>query len=77
LVHTTTTVLSRQADACHGAVSERFNYRYASHSTIITVQNPDPFTGGVSGMGLAIAEPLSRLGGWHIHLLDLNAERGE
>ena len=28
-------------------------------------------------MGLAIAEPLSRLGGWHIHLLDLNAERGE
>lgn len=34
-------------------------------------------TGGASGMGLAVAEALSRRGGWHLHLLDLNAERGE
>lgn len=34
-------------------------------------------TGGASGMGLAVAEALSTRGGWHLHLLDLNAERGE
>lgn len=34
-------------------------------------------TGGASGMGLAVAEALSHRGGWHLHLLDLNAERGE
>jgi NAD(P)-dependent dehydrogenase (short-subunit alcohol dehydrogenase family) len=28
-------------------------------------------------MGLAVARALSDRGGWHLHLLDLNAERGE
>ena len=28
-------------------------------------------------MGLAVAKALAKRGGWHIHLLDLNAERGE
>ncbi|KAF2404509.1 3-beta-hydroxysteroid dehydrogenase [Trichodelitschia bisporula] len=34
-------------------------------------------TGGASGMGLAVAEALSARGGWDLHLLDLNTERGE
>lgn len=33
-------------------------------------------TGGASGMGLEVAKALARRGGWHIHLLDLNEERG-
>jgi len=33
-------------------------------------------TGGASGMGFEVAKALSRRGGWHIHLLDLNEERG-
>jgi NAD(P)-dependent dehydrogenase (short-subunit alcohol dehydrogenase family) len=28
-------------------------------------------------MGLAVAKALANRGGWHLHLLDLNAERGE
>jgi NAD(P)-dependent dehydrogenase (short-subunit alcohol dehydrogenase family) len=28
-------------------------------------------------MGLAVATALARQGGWHLHLLDLNVERGE
>lgn len=28
------------------------------------------------GMGLAVAQPLASRGDWHIHLVDLNAERG-
>ncbi|KAK5169774.1 uncharacterized protein LTR77_005752 [Saxophila tyrrhenica] len=34
-------------------------------------------TGGASGMGLAVAKALAERGGWHLHLLDLNAENGE
>ena len=30
----------------------------------------------VSGMGLAVTQPLVSRGDWHIHLVDLNAERG-
>ena len=28
-------------------------------------------------MGLAVAQALSKRGGWHLHLLDMNVERGE
>ena len=28
-------------------------------------------------MGLAVAKALAARGGWHLHLLDLNTERGE
>jgi len=28
-------------------------------------------------MGLAVATALAKRGGWHLHLLDMNAERGE
>ncbi|KAF2165622.1 hypothetical protein M409DRAFT_23914 [Zasmidium cellare ATCC 36951] len=34
-------------------------------------------TGGASGMGLEVVKALARRGGWHLHLLDLNAERGK
>jgi NAD(P)-dependent dehydrogenase (short-subunit alcohol dehydrogenase family) len=30
-----------------------------------------------SGMGLAVASALATCGGWHLHLLDMNVERGE
>lgn len=33
--------------------------------------------GGASGMGLAVAQALASRGGWRLHLLDLNASRGE
>ncbi|KAF2186722.1 NAD(P)-binding protein [Zopfia rhizophila CBS 207.26] len=34
-------------------------------------------TGGASGMGLAVAEALSKRGNWTLHLVDLNAEAGK
>lgn len=33
-------------------------------------------TGGVSGMGLAVSEALAATGDWNVHMLDMNAERG-
>ncbi|KAL2014361.1 hypothetical protein VTN00DRAFT_1886 [Thermoascus crustaceus] len=33
-------------------------------------------TGGASGMGLAVAKALAESGGWNVHLLDINEERG-
>jgi len=34
-------------------------------------------TGGASGMGLAVAEELSKRGDWQLHLLDLNEKSGK
>ncbi|KAF7187786.1 15-hydroxyprostaglandin dehydrogenase [NAD(+)] [Pseudocercospora fuligena] len=33
-------------------------------------------TGGASGMGLEVAKALANRGDWHVHLLDLNVDRG-
>jgi NAD(P)-dependent dehydrogenase (short-subunit alcohol dehydrogenase family) len=34
-------------------------------------------TGGASGMGLAVAEALSKRGDWDLHLVDMNVEGGK
>ncbi|KAK5676653.1 hypothetical protein LTS10_010954 [Elasticomyces elasticus] len=34
-------------------------------------------TGGASGMGYAVASALASQGDWNLHLLDMNAERGQ
>lgn len=41
-----------------------------------TTQKVALITGGASGMGLAVASTLASKGDWSVHILDLNAERG-